>query len=144
MQFAPKTKEELNAQQLLVKGWYDFEVMHAEEAVSKKSGKEMIKLKLRVFDSNGGERHIYDYLIETAASHLFDFCESVGLTDKYEAGTLTADDCIGRAAQVKIGIDDKDPNYQAKNVAKDYGIPKERSFSAPKVKVEPDDDEIPF
>ncbi len=135
MNFSPRTVEEITndkrafaAQSLLKPDWYDFEVMAAEETVSKKSGKDMIKLKLRVFNPNGGEKHVYDYLIETAPTHLFDFCESVGLENDYHAGTLTAADCVGKAAKVKIAIDDKDKNYEPKNVAKNYAAP--QSFVA--------------
>ncbi len=146
MQFNPRTVEEITnekrefaTQSLLPKGWYDFEVMEAAEAVSKKSGKDMIKLKLRVFNPNGGDKHVYDYLIETAPTHLFDFCESVGLEDAYHAGTLTAEQCRGQAAKVQIIIDDKDKNYPPKNVAKNYA-------SAQSFQKAPEDngDEIPF
>lgn len=149
MRFQPKTTEEIETekrdfavQSLLPKGWYDFEVMEAQEAVSKKSGRDMIKLKLRAFNPNGGEKHVYDYLIETAPTHLFDFCESVGLEQEYHSGTLTAAACVGRAAKVQVAIDDRDKNYDPKNVAKNYANPRARSTPA---KTEPDDDDqIPF
>jgi hypothetical protein len=151
MQFQPRTVEEITkekrefaAQSLLPKGWYDFEVMDAQEAVSKRSGKDMIKLKLRVFNPNGGEKHVYDYLIETAPTHLFDFCESVGLENEYHQGTLTAADCKGRAGKVQIAIDDKDKNYDPKNVAKNYASPQALIKTPAASAAEPDDDEIPF
>lgn len=147
MRFQPKTTEEIETekrefatQSLLPKGWYDFEVMDAQEAVSKKSGRDMIKLKLRVFNPNGGEKHVYDYLIETAPTHLFDFCESVGLETEYHQGTLTAADCMGRAAKVQIAIDDKDKNYEPKNVAKNYASPN-AGANPPE---QDDDSQIPF
>ncbi len=151
MNFQPRTVEEITnekrqfaTQSLLPPGWYDFEVMAAEEAVSKKSGKDMIKLKLRVFNPNGGEKHVYDYLIETAPTHLFDFCESVGLENEYHAGTLTADDCIGKAAKVQIIIDDKDKNYPPKNVAKNYAAPQSFVKTAPDASADVDNDSIPW
>lgn len=150
MQFQPRSTEEIEkekrefaAQNLLPKGWYDFEVMDAQEAVSKKSGKDMIKLKLRVFGPGGQEKHVYDYLIETAPTHLFDFCEAVGLENSYHAGTLTAEECKKRAARVQIAIDDKDKDYAPKNVAKNYAAAGSQPQAAPKTADE-DDDEIPF
>lgn len=150
MKFQPRTVEEIETekrdfavQSLLPKGWYDFEVMDAQDAVSKKSGRDMIKLKLRVFNPNGGEKHVYDYLIETAPTHLFDFCESVGLETEYHQGTLTAADCMGRAGRVQIAIDDRDKNYEPKNVAKNYASPKSQAL-APKKETDDDGDEIPF
>jgi hypothetical protein len=144
MQFQPKTKNELAADGLLPKGWYDFEVMSAEDAVSKKSGNEMIKLKLRVFRPAGGEKHVYDYLIESAPTHLFEFCEATGLEAKYHAGTLKAEDCELKAAKVKIGIDDKNEAYAPKNVAKNYAHPKSLTKETSSAAPAPDDDEIPF
>ncbi len=151
MNFTPKTVEEIETekrefatQSLLPKGWYDFEVMEAEDTKSKKSGKDMIKLKLRVFNPNGGEKHVYDYLIETAPTHLFDFCESVGLENDYHAGTLTAQDCIGKSAKVKIAIDDKDENYEPKNVAKNYGSAQAQTEGPATATEEVDSDGIPW
>lgn len=142
MKFEPKTKAELAVKNLLPKGWYDFEVMDAQDKVSR-AGNEMIAVKLRVFDPNGGEKHVYDYLMEAVPEKLFDFCESVGLIDKYQAGTLTAEDCVNRAAKVKIAIDDKNENYDPKNVAKAYAAV-DAIKPAPAAAPEPDEDEIPF
>lgn len=143
MQFTPKSKNELAMDGLLPKGWYDFEVMAAEDAVSKKSGSEMIKLKLRVFRPEGGEKHVYDYLIESAPGHLYEFCESTNLLDKYNAGTLKAEDCELKSGRVRIAVDDKNEAYPPKNVAKGYADPRTPTKSASKVEG-PDDDEIPF
>lgn len=151
MKFTPKTAEEIEtekrdfaASSLLPKGWYDFEVMEAHDAVSKKSGKDMIKLKLRVFNPSGGEKHVYDYLIETAPTHLFDFCESVGLENLYHSGTLTAADCGGRAAKVQLVIDDKDKNYAPKNVAKNYASARAMVPTGASEPEDDDSDSIPF
>jgi hypothetical protein len=146
MQFPPKTRDEIEKERTsfapFPKGWYDFEVMQAEDTTSK-AGNDMIKLKLRVFGDTGGERHVYDYLLESLATKLFDFCEAVGLVDKYDAGTLTADDCLGRTARVKLDVEDK-PGYAAKNIVKDYGRVKDIGQApAPKQK-DDDGDEIPF
>lgn len=139
MKFTPATEEELAKANLLEKGKYDFEVLNAEDAVSKKSGAEMIKLKLRVFDNKGGERHIFDYLLPSVPWKLRNFCEAVGLEDRYDAGELTSHDCIGRAAKVVIGVDDKSKEFPPKNVARDYSVVRVGNGAS-----EPEGDEIPF
>lgn len=141
MNFKPTTKADLSRKNLLPKGWYDFEVMGAVDKTSK-AGNEMIEAKLRVFATDGSERHIFDYLMEAMPDKLFDFCEATGLIDKYQAGTLTADDCVGKAAKVKVAIDDKNEDYPPKNVAKGYASV-DAVKPAPKASKE-DDDEIPF
>jgi hypothetical protein len=148
MNFVTKTKAEIEEEKrafaeggLLPNGWYDFEVMHAEEKTSK-AGNEMIALKLRVFNPLGGEKHVYDYLLESNSIKMFDFCESVGLTDKYEAGTLSADDCIERAARVKIATDSKNKDYAPKNVVKAYAAV--QAVGPSPAAAAPDDDDIPF
>ena len=149
MKFKPKSESEMQSDSLLDTGLYDFEVMTAEDKVSK-NGNEMIALKLRVF-SDRGERHIYDYLLESTAWKLKHFCEIAGFD--YENGTLIAIDCAGVCGKVKIGISkDKTGQYGPKNQVNDYLSPKEmglavmtpsatkQALDAPKFA----DDDIPF
>lgn len=127
---------------LLPPSWYDFEVMTAEEKISK-AGNEMLAIKLKVFRPNGGEAHIYDYLMELMPDKLADFCEAVGVTDKYDVGQLRAIDCMERTGKVKIAIEeDKEGKYPPKNVAKSYASANQIVKNAPPI--EDDDSEIPF
>jgi hypothetical protein len=141
MNFTPQSKADIARKNLLPKGWYDFEVMSAVDKTSK-AGNEMIEVKLKVFAQDGTERHVFDYLMEAMPNKLFDFCESVGLIDKYHAGTLESGEIIGKAAKVKLAIDDKNEDYPPKNVAKDYANA-EAVKPAPEAPKE-DDDDIPF
>ena len=118
MRFTPKSKEELEFENLLPKGEYDFEVVKAEDAVSKK-GNEMIKLNLKVFNGDGFQ-FVTDYLMEAMAFKLRHFFETVGMIASYEAGTVDAADLVGCAGKVRIDIEPASGDYASKNVVKDY------------------------
>ena len=148
MKITPKTEKELASENLLEPGIYDVEVMEAKESVSKK-GNEMIKLKLRVF-SDRGERHIYDYLLDSVSFKVRHFCEAVGLLEIYEAGTLLAIDCFGRAGKAHIAIQkDKTGEYPDRNGVKDYIVDDSTIRITPKASAEMvtsgfDTDDVPF
>lgn len=83
-------------------GAYPFTVLNASLQESK-AGNEMISLELEV---NVGERYIkvFDRLVFTdkALGFIKRFCEATGLEDKWEAGSLEAEDCIGAEGLVQI------------------------------------------
>lgn len=147
MRFEPKTEEELNAGNLMANGEYDFEVADAEEQTSKKSGNDMIKLKLN-FDGDEGRRHVvFDYLVGSEASlyKVRGFAEAVGLLPQYESGELQAVMMNGRTGRAKVEIDHKDKAYPAKNVIRNYIKPKNGAAPATKGNHHAVvDDEIPF
>lgn len=143
MKFQPKTENEIANENLIEPGEYDFEVVAAFDKVSK-SGNDMIELKLRVFAER--ERVINDFLLEKIAYKLRHFAEATGLLDTYNSGDLIADDCVGKAGRVKIGIQkDKTGAYPDKNTVNDYVVD---GTSEPKpVRLEQvalKDDDIPF
>lgn len=125
MEIKPKSREEIAREKLLKPGIYDGEVMRAEETTSKSSGKQMIKLKVRIFH-DGGEAHLYDYITSTQVEKLCAFCDAVGLSKEYDAGDVKSDDMEGRSFRAKIRIEDEKPkedcdgNWPAKNKIKDY------------------------
>ena len=150
---ADERKREMNRKSLLKPGIYDFEVMRAEETTSR-AGNAMIKLKVRVFH-DGGEAHLYDYLVSTQVEKLCAFCDAVGLSKEYDAGDVKSDDMEGRSGRAKIGIEDEKPkedgegNWPAKNKVKDYlprnekdGGRKPKDEEAPAVST--DKEELPF
>lgn len=136
MEFKTKSREEIAREKLLKPGIYDFEVMRAEETTSR-AGNAMIKLKVRVFH-DGGEAHLYDYLVSTQVEKLCAFCDAVGLSKEYDAGDVKSDDMEGRSGRAKIGIEDEKPkedgegNWPAKNKVKDY-LPKSEKNGGKKV-----------
>lgn len=119
MRFTPKTQEELDFENLLSKGEYDFEVVKAEDAVSKK-GNEMIKVNLKVFHGEGFQ-FVTDYLMEAMAYKLRHFFETVGMIDAYNAGSVQSADLVGACGKVRIDIEPASGEYAAKNTVKDYG-----------------------
>ena len=137
MEIKPKSREEIAREKLLKTGIYDFEVMWAEETTSKKSGNPMVKIKIRVFH-DGGEAHIYDYIVSTQVEKLCAFCDAVGLSKEYDAGDVKSDDMEGRSGRVKIGIEDEKPKddgegkWPAKNKVK-YYLPKAEGEGGRKV-----------
>lgn len=116
--FKPKTENELTA--LATVGQYEFQVLEAEDRESK-SGNPMIYLKLGVFNGDAMRWHISDYLVTAMEAKLRHFADTTGLLARYESGQLAAQDCVGRAGRVKLGIEqDKEGKYPDKNVVKDY------------------------
>ncbi len=146
MKFTPKTEEDLKRETLLEAGTYDFEVMSAEEAVSK-SGNDMIALKLRIF-SDRGERSVRDWLMPSMGFKLKHFADTTGMKAAYDAGTFNAEDCKGRTGRVILRIQDSE-QYGPQNSVKDYEKNKAPAESpvvvAPAKKIPaPSDETIPF
>jgi len=142
MKFQPKSLEEIQIANLLPEGEYDFSVLDAENATSK-SGNEMIKIKLCVYNGDK-QSNIFDYLLASFERKFRRACESMGLLDQYMKGTIDAEDFKGRDGKVKIGIK-KQNDYEPKNEVKDYVV--DRSFKAPEeVRATKDasGDNIPF
>lgn len=136
MQFAPKSESDIARENLLEPGEYDFEVLTAEDKISK-SGNEMIALKLAVFHE-GRSKHVFDYLLEAFAHKLRHFCHGTGMGDLYDAGTVTAQDCVGRAGRVKLRIsEDKTGQYQPKNEVVDYVVAESAAPAAPVTPAKP-------
>lgn len=118
--FQPRTEDELNKTILLPEGEYDFDIIGAEEAVSK-SNNPMIKLTLRVYAQDGNTTQVYDYLLAALEYKLKHFCDATGLIAEYESGNLSADMCLNRSGRAMFKIDkDKTGKYDDKNVVKDY------------------------
>ncbi len=144
MRFEPMSDEQIVRMGLMEKGIYPFEVVSAENAVSK-SNNEMIKLQLRVWDKEGGERILYDYLLGAFIKKIKHFSDITGLQDKYQNGNLDAEDCLGKSGNVLIGVqEDKTNTYPPKNSVIDY-VAKQESINKAIVQ-EKDlfDDQIPF
>ena len=150
MTFTPKTKKELDEAQLLPVGEYDFECIAAENAVSgpnsKTPGTRFIKINLLCF-SELGNRYVRAMLHPAMERQVYGFCRLGTLAEKYEAGTLTPEDCVGQVGRCKLKIEDKN-GYPAKNVVGDYVAPKAEGVKASKaapVDGQPlTDDDVPF
>lgn len=140
MRFAPKTEEQLHSENLLPVGIYPFEIVEATDQVSK-SNNEMIKLAIKVWDSEGSERFIYDYLLESMAFKLRHAAAACGLLAKYESGELLSGDFVNKTGSLKLAIKkDKSGQYPDQNSVADY-IVKSEATALPADVLK---DEIPF
>ncbi len=120
MRLTPMSDEQLAVVNLIEKGKYQFEVTNAEDTQSK-SGNDMIKLTLTVWDNEGRQHTVFDYLLEAFPKKLKHFAKHLGLITKYEAGELLADDCIGKCGTLDLTIqEDKLRKYPPRNSVADY------------------------
>lgn len=136
-------------------GVYDFQVLKAEQKRSK-SGNQMIELTLAVWDANGVQRHIFDYLVSMPSMvyKIKHFCDTVGLTKEYLAGCLNVNDCVDKCGKAEIIIQkgNQKPDgsyYPDKNAVKDYVVTDKDAVKADLVKPnnngsEFKDDDLPF
>lgn len=128
MKFPPKTRQELAEQFLIPKGTYDALVESAEEKVSK-AGNDMIELTLRVY--NGEQEVLIKDWILPETLKLFNFCESAGLMDTYNAGELTGRSCQQANVAVRVDIEDAKGDYPPKNKIAGYVKRQLASSAAP-------------
>lgn len=141
MHFKPKTEKELLEMNLWTAGVYNFQIATATDEVSK-SGNEMIKLGLNVYNSQGTCKVVYDYLLEAMPHKIRHLCEACGLLEKYEMGALYAQDLVDKTGQLELFIQkDKDGQYADKNAVKDYVVTKTDPATLANNNL---DDEVPF
>lgn len=144
MRFTPKTEKEVAEAGMMPKGVYDFEVAEAAEKQSK-AGNDMVELIVRVYDSEGRSRKLYDWLVDSegAAYKIRHFAEATNMLPEYERGELQSHDMIGKTGRCQVIIKkDKTGEYPDKNAIADYVS---GGANKPAQKVEEElDDEIPF
>jgi len=155
MKFKPVSREELAKKQeeaesrfLWPAGEYDFEVMNADDAISKK-GNEMIVLDVNAYNTDGEFLSIKDYLMEVMEFKLRHAAESMGLLEKYEAGELEALDFQGKTGRLRLKVGKKVEGYKQRNEIADYIVPltdeQRAAHGLPKKPLEEElNDEIPF
>lgn len=143
MQFTPITKEEADKKtfQVLPKGIYDFEILSADEKVSKK-GNPMIETKVRVFANDGSSTNVFDYLMESMAFKLRHCAEACGLIEYYNDGKLNPDHLVGCTGKLKLDIE-VPTGYPERNVIKDYVVEGEKAAAPKKSPSAALNDELP-
>ena len=121
MEFNPSDAGQSSGYELLPEGTYDIEVIDAEERTSQK-GNEMIARTLQAQHPDGYSVRIWDYLVSVAAAtfKIEQFCAAAGLQDKFKAGRLLADDCVGKKLSAKIEIESGRDNYSDRNSIREY------------------------
>lgn len=150
--YKPKSEETLAKEGLFPSGVFDCEVAEAIDRPSK-SGNAMITLKLNVFDDQGAMRTIFDYIVPSTnfgERKLRHASDAFGLMEKYEAGTVWADDFTNQVGKIEVGMSKPTPDYPLpKNIVTDY-IGREEATAMqeekPKKKAAKEelDDSIPF
>lgn len=142
MNWKPKTAEELASEELCPVGVYPFTVLEAADQKSKKSGKDMIKLKVSVHGPEDFDYHVYDYISPEFMHFKFrNFFETTGQLPLYESGKATSSSLVGLQGFASVIVQEQE-GYPAKNAIKDYGQKKKR---AEVVTAEPGpDDDVPF
>lgn len=124
MKVTPKTEEEVSTNKLCPEGDFQFEVVKATEKTSK-SGNEMIEIVLKVWANDGEEYMVYDYLMDKVAYKIKHFCEATNLSDKYNKGIVTDQDCEYKTGMVRIKHqkDNRDTSIM-RHTVKDYLLSK--------------------
>jgi hypothetical protein len=152
------TADEANQEryQLLKEGLYDAVIGASQDKVSQNSGNPMMDMTVTVYDENGREHNVRDYLVftKTMMWKVIHCAESAGILKLYEEGKFCSDSIRGCRVKVKIGIEggsiipeDKlksspvGSRYPDKNKIEDYLSPETLTASD---KGQVVDDDIPF
>jgi len=159
MNFTPQSDTELRA--TVPDGVYPATVVKAEDTTSKSSGNEMIALTLKVHVNDSG-RFANDWILSDATWKIKQFCEASGRLDLYEAGNLSAQDCLGAELFVYVKTETQDgyePQLRVKkylkerpvskhetpaDIKKRQGVNPAQSKAARVADAEAGDDSIPF
>lgn len=104
------TAEEAMAErfQLLKEGVYDAVISKSTDKVSQSSGNPMMDMTVTVYDDNGKEHNVRDFLVFTKSMmwKVIHCAESANLMDIYEKGQFCSKCVEGASVKVKIGIEE--------------------------------------
>jgi len=125
MTYTPKSEEQLIKEGfgLLPEGVYDFEIFETSDAPSRK-GNEMFMFKLCIFDSEGTQRHIFDYIVfgtNFGERKLRRAAASCGLIDIYNSGDLKDTTFLNATGKALIKQQNGTAEYPApRNIVSEY------------------------
>lgn len=149
--FNPMSEEEINAFSLMDEGVYDFEVVKSTRKVSK-SNNPMAELNINVWDKEGKQHLIFDYLVFSTVplniKKVKHFCDATGLQEEYKKGQVP-EELQGRSGKVQIGVQEEQPKpgggfYPKKNCVIDY-VMTDKGATKVSLQTDPDfDDSVPF
>ena len=144
MKFQPKTEKQIAEAGLWPKGEYAFEILEAEDTTSNNTGKDMIKMKVKLFNDAGKSQNVYEYLLPDVMEYKLRHCaEACDLLAEYEKGELEAYTLVGKTGYCKVGVSvDKTGQYPDKNSIVDYIVGKPESKKDLKEVLK--DDSMPF
>lgn len=138
MKFDPKS-----AYDLIPDGEYDAEIASAEERQSK-SGKDMLKLTLKVWAGTGGPRIVFDYIVNPDSLwRLKQIAGVLGKKELFESGEMGASEIEGESVRVSIKTQkDKSEKFGDRSVVARY-LPLVAGEQS-RTPVPGTDDDIPF
>ncbi len=130
------SEEEDKMRNLFEKGEYAFSIKKIEEKPCKDPANQMLVLDIEVMNDSGRVLKVRDWVmltIENMEWKLRHLCATTGLLDKYEAGTLNAQDFLNKHGVAKLVIDEyeKDGEAVKTNRVADYVKPKAGASSKP-------------
>lgn len=149
--FPPMTEEEINASNLIEAGVYNFEVVKANRRMSK-SGNPMAELNINVWDKQGKQHIVFDYLVFSSVplniKKIKHFCDATGLSKEYNRGELP-EELDRLSGKVEIGVQDEQPKpsggfYPKKNIVVDYVMTDKGAVKPEASTREFKDDDVPF
>jgi len=149
--FNPMTEEEIQASSLMEAGVYNFEVVKSTRKNSK-SGNPMAELQINVWDKEGKQHLVFDYLVFSSVpmniKKVKHFCDATGLAENYKQGSIP-EELERYAGMVEIGVQDEQPKpaggfYPKKNVVIDYVMTEKGAVKHEKAEDSFIDDSIPF
>ena len=119
--FNPVTEEEAKAGRLIPNGEYEFEIVKAEDKTSSAQN-TYINLRLKVWDSLGKERTVFDRAMYSGgyAFKVRNLCYSIGMGDDYESGRLDPESMVGAVGRCRIGKEVDVQSGDDRNTVKDY------------------------
>src|ERR1700676_3532334 len=108
MTFEPKNEKQLAENRPLHAGVFQFEILEAWEKTSN-AGNAMFELKVQVSNGNGISRTLPDYLLPKGirAEKLLHCCVACGMRDKYDSGSVSANDFVGKRGRLRVGLEKK-------------------------------------
>lgn len=123
--YQPMTESEAMQErfQLLKEGEYDAVIESSEDRISANSGNPMMDMKLTVYDANGKEHSVRDFLVFTKSMmwKVVHFANAAGLMTEYEEGKLCSEVAVGANIRVKIIVEPGSLIPEDKLNGKPYG-----------------------
>lgn len=156
--------------QLLPSGEYDAVIIKSEDKISASSGNPMMDITLQVYDKEGYQHPVRDFLVFTKAMmwKAIHCADSAGIIEQYKAGKLCSNTIQGKSVRIKLGVEegkeipedklgDRSPGarYPDKNKVEDYikrtsqssfGAGSAGNYSRPPMQDPPpnEDEDVPF
>lgn len=94
--------------QLLKEGEYDAVITSSSDTISANSGNPMMDMTVSVFDANGKQHDVRDFLVFTKNMmwKVVHFADSAGLLKEYEERKLCSEVAVNARVRVKINIEE--------------------------------------